>query len=270
MNALDLYGYTNPQGWRMMSEQDYLNAILLREQVATGLASPAFFVPGAIRPVIEQWAGRFLQDVTASGSYAKGTANHSGTDLDLFIALSPETPETLSDIHKTLVVALKAAGYQPRLQNVSIGIKVHGYSVDLVPGKRQNWLFNDYSLYKRRGDTWTKTDISQHITKVKNSGRQAEIRLIKLWRTQKGLEFPSFCLELAVIRALETAWLTPLGDNMRTVFAYLRDNIATARFVDPANTNNTISDDLTAAEKQAIKKAAAAALAAPYWRDIVV
>lgn len=270
MNLLEQYGLANSQGWRMMSEQDYLNAILAREAVGTGLASPAFFVPGVIRPVIDQWAGRYLLDVTASGSYAKGTANHSGTDLDLFISLSPETAETLSDIHKTLIGALKAANYQPRLQNVSIGIKVYGYTVDLVPGKRQNWFYNDHSLYKRRGDTWTKTDISQHITKVKGSGRQAEIRLIKLWRTQKDLEFPSFYLELAVIKALETTWLTPLADNMRTVFAYLRDNITTARFVDPANTNNIISDDLTGAEKQAIKKAATAALAAPYWRDIVV
>ncbi|MGY3506758.1 nucleotidyltransferase [Bradyrhizobium sp. USDA 4471] len=270
MNALDLYGLSNAQGWRMMSEQDYLNAILLREQVATGLASPAFFVPGVIRPVIDQWAGRYLLDVSASGSFVKGTANHSGTDLDLFISLSPETTETLSDIHKSLVIALRAAGYQPRQQNVSIGIKVYGHSVDLVPAKRQNWLLNDHSLYKRRGDTWTKTDISQHITKVKNSGRQAEIRLIKLWRTQKGLEFPSFYLELAIIKALETAWLAPLADNMRTVFTYLRDNIMTARFVDPSNTNNIISDDLTVAEKQALKAAAAAALIAPYWRDIVI
>ncbi|MGL3214047.1 nucleotidyltransferase domain-containing protein [Bradyrhizobium sp. BR 1433] len=270
MNALDGYGVVNPQGWRMMSEQDYLNAILGRELVGTSLSSPALFVPGVIRPVIEQWAGRFLLDVTASGSYAKGTANRSGTDLDLFISLSPDTAETLSEVHKTLATTLKAAGYQPRLQNVSIGINVRGYSVDLVPGKRQNWLFNDHSLYKRRGDTWTKTDISQHITKVKDSGRQAEIRLAKLWRAQKGLEFPSFYLELAVIKALETAWLAPLADNMRTVFIYLRDNLATARFVDPSNTNNVISDDLTVAEKQAIKTAAASALAAPYWRDIVV
>jgi hypothetical protein len=57
---------------------------------------------------------------------------------------------------------------------------------------------------------------------------------------------------------------------MRTVFGYLRDNILTARFVDPANTNNIISEDLTVAEKQAIRSAAIAALAAPYWRDIVV
>jgi Nucleotidyltransferase domain len=267
MNALELHGLINR---RMMSEQDYLNAILARELVGTGLASPALFVPGAIRPVIEKWAGRYLLDITASGSYAKGTANRSGTDLDLFISLSPDIAENLAEVHKTLAAALKAVGYQPRLQNVSIGINVSGYSVDLVPGKRQNWLFNDHSLYKRRGDTWTKTDISQHITKVKGSGRQAEIRLIKLWRTQKGLEFPSFYLELAVIRALESQFMTPLADNMRTVFAYFSDNILTARFVDPANTNNIISDDLTVAEKQAIRAAAAAALAAPYWRDIVV
>jgi hypothetical protein len=136
MNTLGLYGLTNPQGWRMMSEQDYLNAILTREQVGTGLASPALFVPGVIRPVIEQWAGRYLLDMTPSGSYAKGTANRSGTDLDLFISLSPDTVETLSDIHKTLITKLTAAGYQPRPQNVSIGIKVHGYAVD--PWSRAN------------------------------------------------------------------------------------------------------------------------------------
>ena len=140
MNALDLYGLANPQGWRMMSEQDYLNSILARELVGTGLASPALLVPGTMEPVLRQWAGRFLLDVSPSGSYAKGTANRSGTDLDLFISLSPDTPESLADVHKTLVVALKAAGYQPRLQNVSIGIIVFGHSVDLVPGKRQNWL----------------------------------------------------------------------------------------------------------------------------------
>jgi len=269
MNAL--YGnLLNPSPWRMISEHDYLTEVLAREIVATGLGSPALLVPGKIEPVLRQWANRFLVDVSPSGSYAKGTANRSGTDLDLFISLSPDTTETLSDIHKTLVSSLKAAGYQPRQQNVSIGISVFGHSVDLVPGKRQNWLYNDHSLYKRRGDTWTKTDVSQHIEKVRNSGRQAEIRLIKLWRTQKGLEFPSFYLELAVIKALELQFLTPLADNLRTIFAYLRDNILTARFVDPANTNNIISDDLTFAEKQAIRSAAIAAVAAPYWRDILV
>jgi hypothetical protein len=261
---------SNAHPLHMMSEHDYLAQILARELVGTALASPALLVPGTIEPVLRQWANRFLLNVSPSGSYAKGTANRSGTDLDLFISLSPDTPETLADIHKSLVGALKAAGYQPRLQNVSVGINVLGHAVDLVPGKRQNWVYNDHSLYKRRSDTWAKTDVSKHIEKVKASGRQAEIRLVKLWRTQKGLEFPSFYLELAVIRALDLKYLTPLGDNIRSVFAYLRDNILTARLIDPANTNNIISDDLTLTEKQSIRSAAIAALAAPYWRDIVV
>lgn len=270
MNALQPYSLLNPTPWRMLSEQDYLTEILAREQVSTGLSSPALFAPGTIRPVIEKWAGRYLLDITPSGSYAKGTANRSDTDLDLFISLSPDTPDTLANVHKSLVNALTASGYKPRLQNVSLGITIMGYSVDLVPAKRQNWLFNDHSLYKRRGDTWTKTDVSQHIEKVKNSGHQAEIRLVKLWRTQKGLEFPSLYVDLAVIKALELKFWSPLADSMRTIFAYLSENILTARFVDPANTNNIVSDDLTVAEKQAIKAAAKTALVAAYWRDIVV
>jgi hypothetical protein len=32
----------------MLSEQDYLTEILAREQVSTGLSSPALFAPGTI------------------------------------------------------------------------------------------------------------------------------------------------------------------------------------------------------------------------------
>src|ERR1700744_917420 len=89
MNALESLGLLSAQGWRMMPEHDYLWAILAREQVSSGLASPALFVPGIVRPIIERWAGRYLLDLAPSGSYAKGTANRSSTDLDLFISLSP-------------------------------------------------------------------------------------------------------------------------------------------------------------------------------------
>jgi hypothetical protein len=252
-----------------MPENDYLRQILARESVDTGIFSPVLRCQATLDPILKAWGTRFLLSVSPSGSFAKGTANRSGTDLDLFLSLSQETPETLSDIHKLLVKALTDAGYKPRPQNVSIGVRVGNYDVDLVPGKRQNFLTLDHSLYKRRGDTWTKTDVTQHIAKVVASGRQSEIRLVKLWRRQKGLEFPSFYLELVVIEALKAAWLSTLADNFRTVMTYLRDSFTSARFMDPANTNNIISDDLTIAEKQVIKTSAGAALAGPYWGDIV-
>jgi hypothetical protein len=61
-----------------------------------------------------------------------------------------------------------------------------------------------------------------------------------------------------------------LAANVWTVFAYLRDYFMTTRVVDPANTNNIISDDLTQAEKNAIRSAAINALGAANWNRIVV
>jgi hypothetical protein len=53
------------------------------------------------------------------------------------------------------------------------------------------------------------------------------------------------------------------------VFEYLRDTFPTARVVDPANTNNIISDDLTASERATVKAAATLARQARDWGEIV-
>ena len=91
---------------------------------------------------------------------------------------------------------------------------------------------------------------------------------MKLWRNQKGLDFPSFYLELAVIEALRGSAGT-LSQRVWKALTYIRDNLATARLVDPSNTNNVISEDLTAAEKTAIVAAARTALGAKDWSEIV-
>ena len=109
---------------------------------------------------------------------------------------------------------------------------------------------------------------STHINNVIQGGRARETRIIKLWRDQKGLDFPSFYLELTVINALAGRYGS-LSDNVQTVFQYLRHTFPNARVVDPANTNNIISDDLTAAERGRVRDAAAAAIAATNWNQIV-
>jgi hypothetical protein len=253
-----------------MSADIYLRGILTREAVDTGWQSPVRGVQGILMPVLTPWANRYLRSVSPSGSFAKGTANKSGTDIDLFISLGSDTPDTLKQIHTTLISALQGAGYVTRPQNVSIGITVGGYRVDLVPGKLQNELLADHSLYRRKADTWTKTNVLTHIQHVIAGGRADEIRVIKLWRNQKGLDFPSFYLELAVIEALRNTYSGGLADRVWKVFAYLNESFANARFVDPANTNNVISDDLSAAAKTLIKNAAARALAESDWNQIVM
>ena len=141
--------------------------------------------------------------------------------------------------------------------------------MDLVPAKHQGGNSDDHSLYRRRADTWTQTNVTKHIAIVTSGGRISETRVLKLWRNQKQLDFPSFYLELTTIAALSGARGT-LSQNVWKAFEYLRDRFPNARVVDPANTNNIISDDLSAADKAKISAAAKQALAATDWGQIIV
>jgi hypothetical protein len=252
-----------------MTADAYLQAILNREAVDTGPYSPVRGVQATLRPIIQEWADIQLSDISPSGSFAKGTANRSGTDIDLFISLSQNTPDTLKEIYDKLFGRMTEKGYSPKRQNVSINVKVNGYDVDLVPARRQDGYSQDHSLFRRKADTWTKTNVATHIRYVSQSGRTQEARVLKLWRSQKGLEFPSFYLELTVINALSGSRAS-LSDNVWRVFQYLRDGFSNARVVDPANTNNVISNDLTVAERGNVKAAAERALTAADWNGIVI
>jgi hypothetical protein len=248
----------------------YLRRILQREAVDTGPYSPVRGVQATIEPIIREWAGSQLAGIGPSGSFAKGTANKSGTDIDLFISLASSTTEALKDIYEKLFSRMAEKGYSPRRQNVSINVQVNGYSVDLVPGKRQDNWGNDHSLYRRKADTWTKTNVTTHINHVRQAGRLYESRILKLWRDQKKLDFPSFYLELTVMNALSEQYSGTLSDNVWRILGYLRDSFTNARVVDPANTNNVISDDLTTADQAKITAAADRARQARDWSEIVV
>ena len=222
-----------------MSADVYLQSILARERVDTSVTSPVRGVQAILQPTLNEWAGLQLRKVHPSGSFAKGTANRSGTDIDLFISLKSDTTNTLKEIYTSLFNKMTAKGYTPKQQNVSINVRVGGYDVDLVPAKHQGGNSEDHSLYRRRADSWTQTNVGKHIATVTNPGRISESRILKLWRSQKQIDFPSFYLELSTIVALSGARGT-LSQNVWTTLEYLRDRFVNARVVDPANTNNII------------------------------
>lgn len=252
-----------------MTADDYLNGILSRENVDTSQYSPVRGVQSVVQPIVQTWAGYQLDSIYPSGSFAKGTANRSGTDIDLFISLKSSTTSTLKEIYESLCNTMSQNGYSPRRQNVSINVTVNGLSVDLVPGKRQDTYSQDHSLYRRKVDSWTKTNVAKHISFVQQSGRTKECRLLKLWRSQNRLDFPSFYVELSVINALSGSYGGGLSSNVMTALKWLRDSFANARIVDPANTNNIISDDLTRAEKLAIAQKAGISASAATWGNII-
>jgi hypothetical protein len=231
-----------------------LNA-LLAQSLTSLPRSPFDIVKSELSRTLTRWGNGYLLSVKASGSYAKGTAVSGGTDVDLFCSISSRAPDTLQSIQDTLFNALQQDGYNPRRQNVSIGLNVRGYKVDVTPGKKRGNGGNDHSLYSRKSGSWIQTNVDRHIGFVKLSGRTTEIRWLKCWRHDAQVEWPSFHLEMFCIRALQGARLGNLTANVISVLSALQTDLDRA-LLDPANTNNNVANSMTYTEKLALRRAA--------------
>ena len=249
-----------------MTGDQYLQGIISKYSVNVQGAKVA---ANLLIPVIKRWAGSYLIETVFSGSFAKGTFISLSTDADIFISLSSQTPNTLREIFNNLYNAVTEARYTARKQNVSIRVIVNSYKVDLVPGKRQSQYGNDHSLYRNKANTWTQTNINTHVSYVVDSKRISEIKLAKIWRELHKLDFPSFYLEMAVIDSLKYVRSTQLSERFMKVLIFFSEELTKRRYVDPANTNNIISDDLSTVGKMAVSVKATQSKGKPYWEGIV-
>jgi hypothetical protein len=253
----------------MLTGDQYIGGLLVKYLVPRGPGSPAVNALGVVVPSLRTWANKYISSIGPSGSFAKGTGVLGTTDLDVFIGITNTATENLQELYESLYAWAANQFWIPQRQNVSIGITWLGTKVDLVPGKRQANLTTDHSLWKNKQQTWRQTNVAKHIATVVNSGRVSEIRAMKIWRKCHNLDFPSFYLELTVINALWGRKNGDLAANVSACFDYVRDNLETACVIDPANSANIISDDLTAADKKKIAHAAGASRKEPYWEQVL-
>jgi Nucleotidyltransferase domain len=77
-----------------VSPDEYLYSLLRTEAFDTGPNPPALQAQAFLMPAIRGRSGNQLASAKPSGSFAKGTANRRGTDIDLFISLKPTVSET--------------------------------------------------------------------------------------------------------------------------------------------------------------------------------
>ena len=249
-----------------MTGLEYVNSVLQKYTVSPNKATQyhQFFTP-----YISEWANAYLVDVKISGSTKKGTAVSNGTDVDLFISLTSTTSNTLNEIYESLFSFMKGKGFSARRQNVSIGIDYNSDQVDLVPARRQSQYGNDHSLYISKKKSWTKTNIDTHISQVSNSKRLNEIKLAKIWRNKNNIDFPSYYLELVVIDALYNRTAGATDINFLTALRFMAESLETKTYIDPANTNNCISDQISIAEKRRIAVAAESSASQQYWENVI-
>lgn len=251
-----------------MSDQDrYALAVVGRHQSSSSIPIAQAIIT-QLYPVILAWSNGCLDSMSPSGSIAKGTAIIGASDVDILISLKATTTTSLRDIYESLFNHLHQAGYAPRRQNVSIGITLNGWKIDLVPAKRQTAISHDHSLWSHKKSSWRQTNTHLHIQHVSSSGRLNEIKLMKVWRKLHSLEFPSFLLEMSIINALHSRNTLAPADNFAIALGYVRDILPNARILDPSNSNNLVSDDMTQQEKNYLAKAAGNALNAR-WEQVV-
>lgn len=251
-----------------MTGDQYLQMVIAKYAVQHGELSPAEMFGSAVAGPLARWAGQYLNQLTYSGSYAKGTGVHGLSDVDIFISLKSNTPGNLRELYNNLFQAAAKYSWQPRKQNVSIGVTINGTRGDLVPGKQQEGYADYHSLFVSKRDSWTQTNVALHIDRVKNSGRTQEIRALKIWAFQNGLEIPSLHLELFTIDALQ-GFGPSVATNVLASLEAMGKHFHQTRVVDPANTANIISDDLTQREKVEIAVAAGRSARASTWEEII-
>lgn len=247
----------------------YLRRILTREAVDAGLHSPLRLFESEIEGVCRRWAGGALLEVHPTGAFEKGTANRSGVAIDFLASLAPDSNYFLRDAHERLFSAFEAEGLAPRRRGVAIGVTLRGVAIDVIPGRRLSLGSDEHALFLARTGGTVVTNLAQHVLDGIACGRREEVRLLKLWRDQMRLDLPTFNLELAVIAALRRREHGDLADNVWEVLGYLETLFPARSLLDPANANNIVSDQMTAAQKEAVRKAAQYARTLPSWSEII-
>ena len=252
-----------------MTADQYVESVIARYAVPRGPASPAEQLRSAVAGPVRTWAGQRLSTLDYSGSYAKETGVHGTSDVDILISLKSDTTATLKEIYDSLYALAQGQRWSPRAQNVSVGVTINGTRGDLVPAKVQAGYQNYHSLYSRKRDSWTQTNVALHVATVRNSGRQREIRAVKIWRLLHNLDFPSLYLELFTIQALSGRSTSNLASSLLHALRTIGTSLATMRIEDPANTNNILSEDLSTQEKARIASLAAQSAQQQHWEDII-
>lgn len=239
-----------------------------------------------LKNTLKSWADSCFLSIVDSGSRAKGTAISISSDIDFMISLSSNCNENnggLKSIYESLYAKLNTSYSNVRKQNVSIRITLpgisllsHGLEVDITPARKQFGNTHDHSLWVSKLSTWKQTNIQKHITDVSQSGRTNEIKLLKIWRELNKLDFPSIYLEYLLINNILKYRPCNL-DNLANNFWYILSELARSTnnplfltIIDPANSNNILSDLLTKSEKDKICYTAKKyARPNQYWSDII-
>ncbi|MET4424260.1 nucleotidyltransferase [Bradyrhizobium sp. RT3a] len=204
------------------------------------------------------------------GSFGKRTMIKARYDLDLVMYWPHTATYSITGIYDAVGETLKKHWTAVNSKTVAWELPFQGgFHIDVVPGRALDAQYYEANLHRTNTGTTLKTSLKKHIDTVRGSGRADAIRLMKLWKVRKGVPFKkSFLLELMTIEGCKGKQSDDLEGQIIASLKYVRDNIKTCSVGDPANSNNSLSDDLDATARTAIYQRADEAIKATYWSQV--
>lgn len=251
-----------------MTAQQYMEQILAKYNLKDADVEPLKRKRAVIEDFIRSRYGSKVATFYYSGSYAKGTAINLKYDLDLCIYFTNSAFPSLADMYNDVFKVLKER-YQIEKQKVSIRLTYDGDNIDIVPARKIDERTDDANLYISTTGGQIKTNIPKHKEYISQAQCRPTIKLMKIWKHQHSIHFKSFALELLTIKALESCKSDDLGEQVLHALRFIRDHVENVKLVDPANTNNIVSDLVDTSDKMSMKNNATASLTKKTWEEII-
>lgn len=222
----------------------------------------------------KKYGHKLAGKVIYAGSVAKSTAINVDYDVDLIAPFGYDAFSNLEEMSRDIFRFFQNEFWDPHQmpainQRVSVGL---GFtkpgvtiSMDVVPGrevKRDGYEPDQYlTLFDAVENRYFQTNVTKQIEAIRASNPDARtvIRLLKVWKFHYGKKMVrGFVLELLVICAFKDAGdKVPEGlwPQLEMVVTYIRDHIGVVCLVDTGNSNNVVSEGISAAQKSELANA---------------
>lgn len=252
-----------------MNNEEYLRGILNQQDLTDNQILNLENQRDAIlQELLEEIGGN--PTIYNAGSYAKGTMIQAGYDLDIVLNWSYNFHFSPQNLYNEVGIVLQRKGRYPRPKKVGWEIPFPGYfHIDVIPGKQILNQQNLAYLYNSEIGGRFRSSVKLQVNHVKKANRQEIIKLMKLWKIRKDVPIKTFILETMVIDACRGLDRLQLEPQLNHAFEFISENILRIRIVDPSNSQNIISSDLTENDKNRIKNLADEALQARSWPSVI-
>jgi hypothetical protein len=205
-----------------------------------------------------------------SGSFFKGTAINSNFDFDIVVPFSKDSFSSLEDMYETTYSEINDrylnGQTEVRKQKRSIGVTFLvdelDYHFDIVPGREiSNYKIDgELNLYVSPSNVFQsassmKTNIKAHrLITVNRPNERKIIKLLKFYRDDNNLNFPSPVIQNMVVEAFDNRghYSYSLYNNLLYTMEYISDKIHRKNLIDISNSNNNMMEKISLMERDEI------------------